>query len=87
MLCDMTIAEFLDARIAEDEAGANPRMLADAAAKRTILAEHVEVLWTEAWGKKEKTCRICGGEEQPYPCVTVGAILSIYADHPDHPKS
>ena len=83
----MTIAEFLEARIAEDEADASPRIRAEAAAKRTILAEHAEVLWTEAWGKRETTCRVCGGEEQPYPCVTVGALLAVYADHPEHPLS
>jgi len=78
----MTIGEFLEARITEDEADASPRMLAEAAAKRAILAEHVEVLWTEAWGKRETTCRVCGGEDQHYPCVTVGALLAVYSDHP-----
>jgi len=83
----MTIGAFLEARIIEDGAGDDPRQTAEAAAKRTILAEHREVLWTEAWGKRETTCRICGGEEQPYPCVTVGALLSVYADHPEHPAA
>jgi len=82
----MTIADFLKARIAEDEIGASQRMLAEATAKLTILAEHVEVLWTDAWGKREMTCRICGGEGQAYPCVTIGALLAIYDDHPDHKK-
>jgi hypothetical protein len=95
----MTITEFLLERIAEDEAtGADLeqeanltletlgcRVLAEAAAKRAIIALHAPV--TAPHGTLP-ICAECGdwwdGSPIDYPCDTLRALASVYADHPDY---
>jgi hypothetical protein len=100
-----TITEFLEARIAEDEAAARlrdvqtfgaeqrafagvqgvfdpARVLAECEAKRRIVAVH---------SIRADTCETCteyhsqisGCENEPWPCATIRALASVYADHPD----
>ena len=91
-----TITEFLEARIAEDEKPAyyygslalgTARVLAECAAKRAILKEHAEDgLYCDTcaeWWRSEV------GEGPPqvkYPCATVKALATVYADHPEYDK-
>lgn len=108
----MSIAEFLLARIAEDEEQANrskadeamnpnlrlpaswihgvaARVLAECEAKRRIVELH-SVASTYQGGTY---CAECQSEELEgpwsrrddlYPCPTLEALASVYADHPDY---
>jgi hypothetical protein len=89
----MTITEFLEARIAEDEREANVclaspehttrrwvRVLAECAAKRAILALH-EYEWM---GPDDAAGKGCSHDYEDWPCPTIRAIGSVYADHPDY---
>jgi hypothetical protein len=94
----MTITEFLEARITEDEAAANDlmgeregdRVLAECAAKRAIIAEHgeqeVASLDRATWGQPFIVCRVCaiGARQVVAPCPTLRALAAVYADHPDY---
>ena len=97
----MHITEFLEARIADDEARAgliadtsstqnhmaqwdSARVLAECAAKRTILALHSGLAYTDEDPRfpiEPPTC-LCKG----HPCLTLRALATIYADHPDYLK-
>lgn len=84
----MTITEFLEARIAEDEARAKyvseygdtgglftpTRVLAECAAKRAIIAEHAPVDPCDAHDAMFSTIT----------CDTIRALAAVYADHPDY---
>ena len=85
----MTLAEFLLARIAEDEEALRPMsrlpsfdgpkidpafVLAECEAKRQIVKEHLEA--GETW------CPSCDGQTQP--CKTLRLLALPYADHPDY---
>jgi len=115
----MSITEFLEARIAEDEHAARltyatsfvgriegggsrydlaermdpPRVLAECAAKRAIIGEHSPVDFTGLGMDSPNACRICGIEvsmsdwewmNDSFPCLTLKALASTYADHPDY---
>lgn len=101
----MTITEFLEARIAEDEAAADgllgvshsprtqvyigtewvsspltsERLLAEAAAKRAImaLADHVE-------GMDYQITSEWGGDIDGTADDILKALAAVYADHPDY---
>lgn len=93
----MTIAEFLLARIAEDEmvatvlcaSPADLRILRECAAKRAILKEHELSL-----DMRDPYCDTCaewwhaelgeGPPMVPYPCPTTKALATVYSDHPDY---
>lgn len=96
----MTITEFLLARIEEDEAAArewygtgtvaNRRdefWLAECKSKREIIARHTPK-HTYDWGE----CSVCEdldnnvGQDyhETWPCRTMIALASVYADHPDY---
>lgn len=85
----MHITEFLEARIAEDEAEGDEqsitayydggwsdehvqRVLAECAAKRALLQEHVQA------------GPLCFGDEHEFPCATLKVIAAVYAAHPDY---
>lgn len=91
------IAEFLQARIAEDEADAAYRhredcehldsvrpfpcecgvpqwVLAECAAKRAIVGDHIE--------EETRYCPTC--VEQEIPCNTLLRLAAVYAGHPDY---
>lgn len=95
-----SIIEFLEARIAEDEKRAayyGPltlgmrRLLAECAAKRSIIKQHEIDL-----SIREPHCDTCAewwncvlGEGPPmvkYPCPTIKALAAVYKDHPDYQK-
>ena len=103
----MTIIEFLEARIAEDEALARQededyadttllptydsyhqynwntaRVLAECAAKRAIIEQHRVAQWFSV----PEGCVTCREHAVPvqFPCSTVRALASVYADHPDY---
>ena len=99
----ITIAEFLLARTAEDEAEAQghlgaeyyteglwpeavaKRVLAECDAKRAIMDIHRD---------RDGDCARCsdyawfavldGGEHEEFPCPTIRALATVYADHPDY---
>lgn len=91
----MTLTEFLLARIAEDEAWATlrrgagdwrapiaRRVLVECEAKRLIAALH------QTSGDIADHC-ITGVADYlptpaPYPCPTLRALASVYADHSDY---
>lgn len=97
----MSIEEFLLERIANDEESAGcyvdffpdrdmsplfRRVLAECAAKRTIVAAHRSALdpYGDAAGA---TCTMCvdsGPDAQGFPCSTVRALAAVYSDHPDY---
>lgn len=61
------------------------RVLAECAAKRTILALHPAPMQTDEdplFPIEPATCR-CGSR---LPCSTLRALAAVYADHPDYPK-
>lgn len=85
----VSLTEFLLARIAEDEARplyrdydgvghVPPRVLAECAAKREILALHRRYV---EGGANYDACYICG---DPHPCATLHSLASVYSDHPDY---
>lgn len=104
----MTITEFLEARIAEDEKKALrhqeyadkdgwgdyvARVLAECAAKRSIIAEHVPVDYSGLGMESPNACARCGADlnmsdwdwvHDSFPCPTLRALAAIYADHPDY---
>ena len=100
----MTITEFLEARIAEDERRAKyygpyamgtRRVLAECAAKRAIIGEHVEVGSSLVGGREVERWRYCEACQHTdddgaiadgvdYPCQTVRALAAVYADHEDY---
>lgn len=67
-----------------------PRLRAECAAKRAIMALHA--LYVEPSAPWEKMCLQCDPRAPawdedaytPYPCPTVRAIAAVYADHPDY---
>jgi hypothetical protein len=61
------------------------RLLADVAAKKLIVELHEPIVYIERFGL---TCGLCldvDDREHTYqwPCNTIKALISIYADHPD----
>lgn len=126
----MTITEFLEARLAEDEAAArdatlgpwevvpmgdqprvqqvghdawlaltssdpgapkdanarhmarhsSTRVLAECAAKRAILEAHPTQIYSGIKGQEVMECQNC----ERFPCDTLKALASVYADHPDY---
>ena len=82
----MSITEFLEARLTEDEQDAKDRRLGDyfsddpitdrmfkeCAAKRAILDEH------ELAGEWCVTC------EREHPCPTLKIVAGVYSDHSDY---
>lgn len=66
-----------------------PRVLAECAAKRAIIAEHAIDL-----DMRDPYCDTCAewwkcevGEGPPmvkYPCPTIRALTAVYKDHPDY---
>ena len=69
------------------------RVLAECAAKRAIVEEHGELYWFSGARGSEPTgkCRICAENEESdyegaplvaWPCPTLRALASIWADHP-----
>lgn len=96
----MTLAEFLEARIAEDEMAAYDRMgeregdrtLAECAAKRAIIRRHATItVWPDGTGGakyyygSKKVCASCDERTQT-PCPTIGILAAVYSDHPDYDK-
>ena len=87
-----TLAEFLNARLDEDERHADTvgavawrtgytaaRVLREVAAKRAILYIH----------DADPKCAVChdGGwdwEPEDWPCPTIRALAAVYSDHPDY---
>lgn len=70
--------------------GVPARVLAECAAKRRIVALHSETSEMRDYGNWEPhLCRSCGGQGYndfdgiAYPCDTIKALASVYADHPD----
>ena len=63
------------------------RILAECAAKRAILAAHPVVvqLWWEEQCEID-VCQTCQEDDYPnrFPCPTIEALASVYADHPDY---
>lgn len=64
--------------------------LAECEAKRRIVALHSETSEMRDYGNWEPhLCRSCGGQGYndfdgiAYPCDTIKALASVYADHPD----
>lgn len=91
----MTITEFLEARIEEDERRANyygplamgtARVLAECAAKQAIIGMHRRTMdiYGDALGDTCTTCVSSGPDAQGYPCDTLKALAAVYADHPDY---
>ena len=87
----MTITEFLDARIDDDETTPRTeRVSAECAAKRMIVALHSPVKdkgWRSGASHGYLFCGSCGSIDdspEPYPCDTLKALASIYMDHPDY---
>lgn len=95
----MTITEFLLARIAEDEAAADrvefrpylgegapelltARVLAECEAKRQIIELHQRCNVHDHPGDECDACQRCG-DGSIWPCDTLLAVASVYADHPD----
>lgn len=117
------IAEFLKARISEDEADARAaseerlleismegrriiydagfmqmftptRVLAECAAKRSIIREHEPVNYTGLGIDSPNACSLCGclrvnmhdwkWKDDSFPCHTLKALAAIYKDHPDY---
>jgi len=78
-------AYLLDATLGRHIARHDPaRVLAECAAKRAIVAEHVAYF---------EVCAVCYDQDasspgdfvmKAYPCDTLRALASVYADHPDY---
>lgn len=75
------ISEFLLARILENDAGADPRVLAEGLALRAVIRLH---------RSEAEMCSLCTfdansytGERYLYPCLTLIALARPYVDHPD----
>ena len=96
----MTISEFLLARITEGEGLVErgivwdaDRALAECSAKRRIVEEHPGVFLPKHHEQLPPKCRRCRNLEPaegdrhmfaPWPCGTLRALASVYADHPDY---
>jgi len=77
----MTLAEFLLARIAEDEA----RVVAECEAKRRILKlHHPPGFVFDADGMEWNDYDICHEDHEDMPCELVRILALPYADHPDY---
>lgn len=73
---------------------ANPeRVLAECAAKRAIIGEHVPVDYSGFGMVSPNACSLCGADhsmhdwewvENSFPCPTIKALAAIYADHPEY---
>jgi hypothetical protein len=62
---------------------ANPdRVLADSQAKRYIVELHQRCNVHDRPGDECDTCQRCG-DGSIWPCDTLLAVASVYADHPD----
>lgn len=95
----LTITEFLEARIAEDEERATyvlkygdwgglfkpPRVLAECAAKRAIIAQADEATGLDMSVDNERLVGRRDMAEEPY-CgdVILSALAAVYKDHPDY---
>ena len=94
----MTITEFLEARVAEDEKNAGTyvevlpegdmaplfrRVLAECAAKRAIIGLH-----GADPANDKPVCLSCGdwwdGSPEPFPCPTLKALAAVYSSHEDY---
>ena len=64
------------------------RVLAECEAKRRIMALHdfdfVAPAGAESSWDEFTSCRTCRGDSGEYPCPTLRALASVYADHPDY---
>lgn len=67
------------------------RVLAECAAKRRIVAEHVAGVENAAWRSEARACQVCvhfhadmDCENQPFPCPTLRYVAAACADHPDY---
>lgn len=67
------------------------RVLAECEAKRRIVGEHVGRNFVTVAsfravdaGAACSTCRSHDGDSVTWPCITVRALATVYADHPDY---
>jgi hypothetical protein len=69
------------------------RVLAECAAKRTILEDHEPVDYSGIGMASPNACVLCGAERNmhdwewipnSFPCNTVRGLASVYSDHPDY---
>lgn len=66
------------------------RVLAECEAKRQIVGDHT--LWP-GWFGNRATCGRCYdgddvySEDSAYPCLTLRALATVYADHPDYDEA
>lgn len=95
----MTITEFLEARITEDEAQAKyvheygdtgglfgpARVLAECAAKRTIIEQAEEATGLDMSVDNDRRVASRDMDVEPY-CgdVILASLAAVYADHPDY---
>lgn len=56
------------------------RVLAGCERDRRIVAEHVAGESTESW----VSCQTCAQWKEGWPCTTLKALATVYADHPDY---
>jgi hypothetical protein len=93
------IVAFLRERIAEDEAvarAAEPattrRALREVAAKRALMDMHRPIRAKDipgsGWTSDSLACEQETGPDDiaptPFPCPTLRALATVYADHPDY---
>ena len=82
-----TGAKFASRDVAEHIAASDPaRVLAECEAMRRIVGEHLP------GGEDGKSyCGCCWLDDlrtwEPYPCPTMRAVASVYADHPDYQEA
>jgi hypothetical protein len=92
----MTLTDFLLARLDEDERYAEQHFTQYSRQILATVAAHRRILWMHAtpWLGMDE-CGICvdeyggtiqddGPPHEPYPCPTLRALASVYADHPDY---
>ena len=92
------LTQFLLARIAEDYADAmsgwrwkalpageyerlQARVLRECEAKRRIVADHPDY---GGYGESCATCADSAEDLRPWPCATMLALASVYAEHADY---
>jgi Family of unknown function (DUF6221) len=93
----LTPAEFLTARLAEDEERAKARvidapywldadrLLREVEAKRKILGRHSRESRESGPGSGYAFCAWCP-DDIPWPCEDVHDLAAVWSDHPDYDK-
>ncbi|MFC1451288.1 DUF6221 family protein, partial [Bacillus cereus] len=62
------------------------RALREVAAKRKIINDHRADKWYVYTDDDTRACETCGDSTVQWPCDTIRATASVYADHRDYNK-